>query len=871
MSMVTAVTETTSTAYSGQPMNSISRYSDNFPTMAQQNAMVDRGTRDSHSATMADKLALASNLSVQGGGQAQDDFPSLGGPQRGSRRPITAPVGKVWTSKQPPVKSHVVAVVPNKNKQKSEPQKIPKPLPQKQTRSAIAWDAPVPKSAQVESGSVRRPVGPRVTASVTTGSDFPSLSSIGDSLMSSRPIASAPVRASIALAAYEIREPNKRASSAADVKRGGNDGTTVNSSVSSKKHDSTKRNDATDKRNDAANKKNDPTSTKNDMTNKKNDVTSKKNDVTNKKNDVTNKKNDVTNKKNDVTNQKNDVTNQKNDVTNKKNDVTNKKGEHKNDITSTNNATKPKHALNDSKLELGSKGDTFTSPKKSDIKQDADNVKKRDGDTNKKTVAASIPDTNRRHDTVAVPESNRKLIASAPVTTRRPGATIKSSDKDFPVLGASECPDGASWLTKTSSKHDTSKPSGKVDKSRKADSAQKSEQRSTNKSASWTNAAIASHDDFPSLKQASLASVVVGGTHQNVEETDEFTVIKGAKGRKKNKQVMEDLCRKHKFVVKVDLSDSEEEESDESSPRLAASDKNPGVNKRQKQKGKQYSDDPAVVSVGDVVSSKTIAPTSLKDCADSVSRQPIASRGTSDVKVAPPPGFAKPPKTKAEQPKTKAPPGFKAGSVPPVSLGATAQLSNGDFDKKTDETPVNGHDSQASALPPCDYIQPENFTARNHKLIQDVQTLLDYGSDDKFGEFKTCSKEFRRGEISGEDYNDRCITIMGKECFDEVFPELVVLLPAIDKQRELLDAHYGGKKRGKSGRRGARTTVACGTVNTKSKFYTCCVCRQVLMTKERDAHLRHHDTDADFPSLEPVAGRGLYGMGSAARLQNLAS
>ena len=824
-SLVTAATETTSTARGGQPLSSISRNSDNFPTLAQQTAMAQgMASTDSHGATMADKLALASNLSVQGGRQAQDDFPSLGGAQRGGRRPITAPVGKAWSSKQPPVKSHVVAVVPNTNKQKSEPQKIPKPLPQKQMRSAIAWDAPGPKPAQVEGASVRRPTGPRVTSSVTTGKDFPSLSSIGNSLMSSRPVASAPVRSSTALAAYEVRESNKRAGSAADVKRRDNDSTTANSSVSSKK---------------------------NDTTNKGNNAVNKKNDAVNKTNDAANKKNDAVNKKNDAVSKTNDATSKKNDAVNKKNDMANKKGEHRNDVTNTDNATKPKHEPNDSKLELGSKGDTSTSTKKSDIKQDAVTVKKRDGNTNRKADPTSIHDTNGRRHTVAAPVNSRKSGAAAPDTTRM---ITKSSDRDFPVLGASECHDGASWLTKTSSKHDMSKPSGKVDKS------QKSEQR-PNKSASWTNAAVTSHDDFPSLKQASLASVVVGGTQQNVEETDEFTLIKGAKGKKKNKQVMEDLCRKHKFVVKVDLPDSDEEESDESMARLASCELRPGVNKRQK--GKQDSDDPVSIDrkqqTGDVVTSKTIAPTSLKDCADSVTRQPVASRAGSDVKVAPPPGFAQPPKTKA-------PPGFNTGSV---SSSVSVPLPNGNLGGRTDDDPVNGHDSQA--LPPRDYIQPENFTTRNHKLIQDIQTLLDYGGDDKFGEFKTCSKEFRRGEISGAEYHDCCITIMGKECFDEVFAELVVLLPVINKQQELLDAHYGTKKRGKSGRRGARTSVPCGTINTKSKFYACRVCRQVLMTKERDAHLRHHDTDADFPTLQPAGGCGLYGMGSAAGLQNLAS
>ena len=859
MSMETMATERKSAS---QP-TSLSKHSDDFPTLAQQTAVtqgVAAPTENQQSTTMANTLAMASNLSVQGGNMGHEDFPSLGG-GRGNKRPITAPVGRAWSQKQP-VRSHVVVAVQNTTKPKAEPQKITKPAPQKQMRSAFAWDAPVPKPAPTEGSSVARGNAvPYVTAS---DRNFPSLSSIGNSLMTSaRPVAAEAGKQPSAPTTSEYKKADKRQSSAtnADAKgRGvGSENTRVNSSV----------------------------------IDKRSDKTGKKNEQTNKKNDTTNTKNDQGNQKSEPGNQKDGAT-QKTDTSSKKNSAKQKR--------EPNDNTKPTTlGTNNNKVDTLTKNSDTVQEVGNVKKQEVNSKKKLDSDITRKTpavAATSTKSTEKDFPPLSAPEPldgvswvTKKSETTKPNvnskkkqdTDRRATAALtKSIEKDFPVLGAPECHDGTSWLTKTTSKHDTTKPPGRRDKVKQSDAPQKAKQPSASKSASWTNATIVSPEDFPRPKHASLASVVGGGATQTTEEMEEFTVIKGAKGKKKNKQVMEDLCRKHKFVVKVDAADSEEEEADEREPSPAATDPCPeeitGVRSKKK-KQNSVDRDSSVTAVcnrkesgGDVVApSSKIAPMSLKDCADSVMAPPVT--GTSAVtcaaKVAPPPGFVQ------QQAKTKAPPGFSAGSVvSPVPLvGATlpAQflLANGDFSSGADDAPTNGHDSQPPT--PNDYHKPENFSVRNQKLIADIHTLLDYGNDDKFGQFKSCSKEFRGGKITAEDYDSQCIVIMGKECFDEVFPELLVLLPDIDRQQELLDAHYGTKKKGKSGRRGARTPVACGTVNTKSKFYSCHMCRQVTMMKERDAHLRHHDTDADFPSLQPTSGRGLYGMGSAGRVQDLTS
>ena len=883
-SMATMATERKPTS---QPTSTLSRHSDDFPTLAQQPAVtqgVTAPTENQQSTTMANTLAMASNLSVQGGNMGHEDFPSLGG-GRGNKRPITAPVGRAWSQKQkPPVKSHVVAAVQNTTTVKPEPQKITKPVPQKQMRSAFAWDAPAPKPAPTETSSVGRGNAvPYVTAS---DRNFPSLSSIGNSLMTpARAVAVEAGKQPSAPATGEYKKPEKRQSSAtsADAKGRsvGSENMRVNSSVIDKKSDKT------GKKNEQTNKKNDTTNTKSDQGSQKSEPVNQRDSAT-KKTDASSKKNSAKQKRepNDNTKPTLGTNNNKVDASTKNSDTVQEVGNVKKQEVGN---VKKQEVGNVKKQEVGNvKKQEVISKKKqdSDIRKTPAVAATSTKSTEKDFPPLSAPDpldgmswVTKKTDTTKPNVNNKK---KQDPDRRAAAALTKSIEKDFPVLGAPDCHDGTSWLTKPTIKHDTTKPLGKRDKVQQSEPPQKSKQQSASKSASWTNATIVSPEDFPRPKHASLASVVGGGGTQATEEVEEFTVIKGAKGKKKNKQVMEDLCRKHKFVFKVDAADSEEEEADERErePSPAAADTCPeeitGVRSKKK-KQNSVDRDGSVTAVGnrkesggDVIApSSKIAPTSLKDCADSVMAPPVT--GTSAAKVAPPPGFVQP----KQQPKTKAPPGFSAGSVVPpvplvgVTLPAQFLLANGDFSSGADEAPTNGHDSQPPT--PYDYHKPENFSVRNQKLIADIHTLLDYGDDDKFGQFKSCSNEFRRGEITAEDYDSRCIVIMGKECFDEVFPELLVLLPDIDRQQELLDAHYGTKKKGKSGRRGAHTPVACGTVNTKSKFYSCHHCRQVTMMKERDAHLRHHDTDADFPSLQAASGRGLYGMGSAGRVQDLTS
>lgn len=79
------------------------------------------------------------------------------------------------------------------------------------------------------------------------------------------------------------------------------------------------------------------------------------------------------------------------------------------------------------------------------------------------------------------------------------------------------------------------------------------------------------------------------------------------------------------------------------------------------------------------------------------------------------------------------------------------------------------------------YQEPENFSTRNQALLTLATQLLG-GKSLEFAQFKKVSSEFRKGDMSTREYYERCTDIIAEENFAKIFPELVVLLPDIEKQ-----------------------------------------------------------------------------------------
>ena len=81
-----------------------------------------------------------------------------------------------------------------------------------------------------------------------------------------------------------------------------------------------------------------------------------------------------------------------------------------------------------------------------------------------------------------------------------------------------------------------------------------------------------------------------------------------------------------------------------------------------------------------------------------------------------------------------------------------------------------------------DFIEPSDCRERNVKLIGELQHAC---SDEQFAGFKQSSGSMRNGDMSPQVFFARCVEVLGTK-LGSVFPELVVLLPNISIQQELL-------------------------------------------------------------------------------------
>ncbi|CAK1547077.1 unnamed protein product [Leptosia nina] len=90
---------------------------------------------------------------------------------------------------------------------------------------------------------------------------------------------------------------------------------------------------------------------------------------------------------------------------------------------------------------------------------------------------------------------------------------------------------------------------------------------------------------------------------------------------------------------------------------------------------------------------------------------------------------------------------------------------------------------QTFPAPVHKYIPPTDFEKRNHALVKKFAAALGTGA--AVEDFKVASRAFRDSIISADEFYQHCKTALGNK-FDDVFPELVALLPDIAKQQELV-------------------------------------------------------------------------------------
>jgi len=85
-------------------------------------------------------------------------------------------------------------------------------------------------------------------------------------------------------------------------------------------------------------------------------------------------------------------------------------------------------------------------------------------------------------------------------------------------------------------------------------------------------------------------------------------------------------------------------------------------------------------------------------------------------------------------------------------------------------------------IPDNVYTSPPNADARNRELPFHFQQALP--TPEAFNKFRNISSQFRQGSYNAPAYFEECRMAL-KDRFDDIFPELLALLPDISKQQDL--------------------------------------------------------------------------------------
>uniref|UniRef100_A0A1B6LIS3 RING-type E3 ubiquitin transferase n=1 Tax=Graphocephala atropunctata TaxID=36148 RepID=A0A1B6LIS3_9HEMI len=193
-----------------------------------------------------------------------------------------------------------------------------------------------------------------------------------------------------------------------------------------------------------------------------------------------------------------------------------------------------------------------------------------------------------------------------------------------------------------------------------------------------------------------------------------------------------------------------------------------------------------------------------------------------------PPGF-----THSVKEKTSAPPGFEGASAPPpgfnITLNSVARpSSNGlTFTSSSGQNyPISPSGDGGGSSRVFTYVPPPNIKRRDAELVVRVTAAL--GTPAALEEFLMMSALFRQGTLKAELYYRHCREAMGEEQFNEIFPELLVLLPDIAKQQELWKI---------ADRR------------SEWRLNVCAACAQVVAASDFKHHHSTHSLENHFPTL----------------------
>ncbi|KAG1669280.1 E3 ubiquitin-protein ligase [Nymphon striatum] len=242
----------------------------------------------------------------------------------------------------------------------------------------------------------------------------------------------------------------------------------------------------------------------------------------------------------------------------------------------------------------------------------------------------------------------------------------------------------------------------------------------------------------------------------------------------------------------------------------------------------------------------------------SKSAEDFPALGPSQTPRVPPPGFS----SSVSHKISSAPPGFSLGksskSDPVTNVPSFTYTSSRGEDYSMTTTKYS-------------FSQPNNFSERNKRLISTIKSVL-MENNSEFDEFKKLSSNFRQDCLSAKIYYKKCIEIFGTGKFKKIISELMVLLPDIEKQQQLLTVHKSfllSQTRTTFNKTTVRFILLCAqciswpeplAVASKgakpkdnsqifNEFVICTACRQVLSEDDFDNHVVNHNFENQFPSL----------------------
>ncbi|XP_022179093.1 E3 ubiquitin-protein ligase ZNF598 isoform X1 [Myzus persicae] len=185
-----------------------------------------------------------------------------------------------------------------------------------------------------------------------------------------------------------------------------------------------------------------------------------------------------------------------------------------------------------------------------------------------------------------------------------------------------------------------------------------------------------------------------------------------------------------------------------------------------------------------------------------------------------PPGFENAYQQQQQQPQVRAPPGLSGSRGPSPAAQNHLRIKAPPGLSLTDSGGDGGK--------PFEYLHPAGSSVRNKVLINNLMASLIPARDERFDtfeKFKEMSTLFRKHVITAFDFYSYCVEALAPHSFDAVFQELVLLLPDIQKQRELLFIYNRNSRH-------------------EMDVEVCKHCRQVLRASDLESHQSVHSSTA---------------------------